>query len=305
MSTLLCSLWPLLLAGLIGWLLSGWLGHALRGRLETAAALAGSKDAHIARLNADLDALRRQPPAERVIEKIVEKPVVRVVEQPVERVVEKVVERPVERVVEKVIERPVDKIVEKIIDNPAHLARIGALESEVAQIDALHSQIDALRSQIDPLRAQIDPLRSQLQAGERELHDWRVRFAQLERTVQDRDRTIVERDAQIQRLTDDPAIDVAAAKAAGFVALKSADDLEIVEGIGPKIAELLRQAGITQFIQLARMPVTQIQMILDRGGAHFKLANPATWPEQADLAAHNRWRALKTLQDALIAGNRK
>lgn len=275
MSTLLCSLWSLLLAGLIGWLLSGWLGRVLSGRLQSAVAMVGTKEAHIARLNADLNALRRQPPAERVVEKIVEKPVVRLVGQPVEKIVE------------KVVERPVDRIVEKVVDNPAHLARIGALESEVALINGLRAQIQAL------------------QASDRELNDWRIRFAQLERTVQDRDRTIAERDAQIQRLIDDPAIDVAAAKEAGFVTLKSADDLEIVEGIGPKIAEVLRQAGVTQFIQVARMSVPQIQAILDRAGVHFKLANPETWPEQADLAAHNRWRALKTLQDALIAGNRK
>ena len=32
------------------------------------------------------------------------------------------------------------------------------------------------------------------------------------------------------------------------------------------------------------------------------MANPGTWPDQAHLAAHNRWTALKALQDVLDGG---
>jgi predicted flap endonuclease-1-like 5' DNA nuclease len=94
---------------------------------------------------------------------------------------------------------------------------------------------------------------------------------------------------------------VAAAKAAGF-ALKGPDDLEIIEGIGPKIAQLLYAEGITTFAALANTAPSDIQPILDKAGPNFQLAKPATWPEQADLAARNRWRALKALQDALRGG---
>ena len=91
---------------------------------------------------------------------------------------------------------------------------------------------------------------------------------------------------------------------AGFN-LKSADDLEIIEGIGPKIAMLLHEAGVKSYKQLSAMSPAQLQPILDRAGANFQMANPATWPEQADLAARNRWLALKALQQALDAGNRR
>ena len=79
----------------------------------------------------------------------------------------------------------------------------------------------------------------------------------------------------------------------------------MLEGIGPKIADLLRAAGVRRFWQLAQMSPAQIQPILDAAGSHYKLAVPDTWPEQASLAANNHWRALKTLQDALSGGVRK
>ena len=96
-------------------------------------------------------------------------------------------------------------------------------------------------------------------------------------------------------------IDVAAARAAGF-AIKGADDLTVVEGIGPKIADLLRARGISTFAQLAAMTPEAIKAILEAAGPNFKLAMPQTWPEQAAMAAQNRWADLKAYQDQLIVG---
>ncbi len=95
--------------------------------------------------------------------------------------------------------------------------------------------------------------------------------------------------------------DLVAAKAAGFD-IKKADDLTVVEGIGPKINELLNNDGIKTFAQLAETPVNTIQAILDKAGPRFALAKPGTWPQQAALAAENRWAELKTLQDSLKGG---
>jgi predicted flap endonuclease-1-like 5' DNA nuclease len=115
---------------------------------------------------------------------------------------------------------------------------------------------------------------------------------------------IVEKVVEKTAEKTDAAIDLAAAKAAGF-SLKNADDLEVIEGIGPKIAELFHKDGIHTFAQLSRTPTSQIQALLDAAGANFRLANPETWPDQADLAARNRWTALKAMQDGLTAGVRK
>jgi hypothetical protein len=82
------------------------------------------------------------------------------------------------------------------------------------------------------------------------------------------------------------------------------DDLEAIEGIGPKIAELMRAAGIGSFTDLAATPMTKLTSILDAGGSRFKLANPSTWAEQAALAAKNDWAGFDKLKKDLVAGVR-
>lgn len=82
------------------------------------------------------------------------------------------------------------------------------------------------------------------------------------------------------------------------------DDLEAIEGIGPKIAELMRAAGITTFSQLASTPMAKLVSILDAGGPRFKLANPSTWGEQAGLASKNDWVGFDKIKKELTAGVR-
>jgi predicted flap endonuclease-1-like 5' DNA nuclease len=78
------------------------------------------------------------------------------------------------------------------------------------------------------------------------------------------------------------------------------DDLVIIEGIGPKIAKLLNQNGVTTFAQLAGTDVAAIEKILRTNGLQF--VKPGSWPEQARLAAAGKMDELKALQDKLVAG---
>jgi predicted flap endonuclease-1-like 5' DNA nuclease len=81
-----------------------------------------------------------------------------------------------------------------------------------------------------------------------------------------------------------------------------ADDLKIVEGVGPKIEELIHAAGIKSWAQLAETTTEKLKSILEAGGDQFKLHDPATWPQQANLAAQGLWKELKELQDKLQGG---
>jgi predicted flap endonuclease-1-like 5' DNA nuclease len=98
-------------------------------------------------------------------------------------------------------------------------------------------------------------------------------------------------------------LDKAAALAAGFT-VRGMDDLQAVQGIDLKMAQMLNTAGVFYFSELARMPLVAIQALWDAAGPHQGLAHPDTWPEQAALAADNRWPELRALQDALNAGKR-
>lgn len=81
-----------------------------------------------------------------------------------------------------------------------------------------------------------------------------------------------------------------------------ADDLQLIEGIGPKLDGVLGAAGITTFAALAATAVSDLQAIVDAAGPRFRLADPASWPEQARLAAAGDWDGLKALQATLTAG---
>jgi large subunit ribosomal protein L27 len=80
------------------------------------------------------------------------------------------------------------------------------------------------------------------------------------------------------------------------------DDLKIVEGIGPKIEELLKNAGVETWVALSEAPVERLKEILDAAGPRYQMHDPGTWPAQAKFAAQGRWEELKEYQDMLTGG---
>ena len=83
---------------------------------------------------------------------------------------------------------------------------------------------------------------------------------------------------------------------------KKADDLTRIEGIGPKAGEALKEGGVATFEQLASSKPEDIKEILTKSGGHFNALDPASWPQQAELAAAGKWDELKELQDKLVGG---
>ena len=83
------------------------------------------------------------------------------------------------------------------------------------------------------------------------------------------------------------------------------DDLEIIEGIGPKIAVVLIENGITTFAKLAEAKPEAVTAMLKTSGGRFSLANPESWAEQAALLRDGRMDEFKTLTDALVGGVKK
>jgi len=81
------------------------------------------------------------------------------------------------------------------------------------------------------------------------------------------------------------------------------EDLTKIEGIGPKISAALGQTGITTYAQLASTDVSKLRQILKEAGLN-RLADPGTWPEQASLAASEKWEELTKLQAELKGGRR-
>ena len=78
------------------------------------------------------------------------------------------------------------------------------------------------------------------------------------------------------------------------------DDLTKIEGIGPKIAEVLAESEIKTFKDLAESDVERIKEILSENS--LSMHNPETWPKQSQLAVEGKWDELDELQKELNGG---
>jgi predicted flap endonuclease-1-like 5' DNA nuclease len=308
---------------------------ALEGKLATMPELELAV-ATIPAMQARIDELLAAPP--RVVEKVVTRTVDRVIEKPVERIVEKVVDRvvekPVERIVEKVVDRvvekPVDRVVEKfidrIVDRPvtdtaAIAERDAALRVQrqrVEHLDALAAVLAdrlAAAAETPPPSAPIEPAVIGIAAfspaagAATSPVPARVATARADTSAADVVRPLRARIEHLEALAAVQADQLAATRRSaqagitGF-AVTGDTDIEIVEGIGPRIAELLRARGLGSFGALAQASPGSLREILDSNGPAYRIADPSTWPEQARLAADGRWDDLKSLQDTLNAGRR-
>ena len=81
-----------------------------------------------------------------------------------------------------------------------------------------------------------------------------------------------------------------------------ADDLTKIEGIGPKGAEALVNAGLNTFEKLAGSKPDAIKEILTEASSRMAHLDPTSWPKQAKMAADGDWDKLKDWQDKAKAG---
>jgi predicted flap endonuclease-1-like 5' DNA nuclease len=303
-------LWWIVLGALLGWVGAWWLGRSTQRLLTEPVIriverridnpqhiariaalegeLAGLRDeaAAIPGLRARLVDLESAPP--KVVEKVVTRTLDRVIEKPVERIVEKIVERPVERVVEKLVERTVPDVA-AIAERDAALR---AQRQRLEHLDALSAVLAGRLADVRSPDGQRPPAGAPRTADAADtLRPLRARIEHLEALAA----------VQAQRLAE--TREAAHAGVHGF-AVASDADIEIVEGIGPKIAELLRARGLGSFGALAQASPGTLREILDDHGPAYRVADPSTWPEQARLAADGRWDELRSLQDSLNAGRR-
>jgi len=62
---------------------------------------------------------------------------------------------------------------------------------------------------------------------------------------------------------------------------KTADDLKKITGIGPKISEILSEAGIVTYKDLAGMSTDKLKEILAEAGSRYASKDPVPWVEEA------------------------
>lgn len=75
----------------------------------------------------------------------------------------------------------------------------------------------------------------------------------------------------------------------------TANDLKMVEGIGPKIESLLNDNGVNTWAELSSTSREKLRNLVDDNG--YAYMAPESWPKQAAMLAAGKWAQLKKWQD--------
>ena len=101
-------------------------------------------------------------------------------------------------------------------------------------------------------------------------------------------------DASSSDSTDTSASGAAFAAAGAksiYSGIKS-DNLQIIEGIGPKMEGILKENGVNSHSDLGNKTESEIRAILDKYGDRYKIIDPKMWATQAALAGAGKFDEL-------------
>ncbi|MCO4818443.1 MAG: hypothetical protein KC517_02380 [Bacteroidetes bacterium] len=82
------------------------------------------------------------------------------------------------------------------------------------------------------------------------------------------------------------------------------DDLKKIEGVGPKIEQLLNADGVNTYKDVIGSGAEKIKEILMKAGPQYKVHDPSTWGEQSKLAMEEKWDQLHEMQAQLKGGKK-
>ena len=168
------------------------------------------------------------------------------------------------------------------------------LEHELSVANQKHAALTAEKVQIDTTLADMNA------AFQSKSNNWELRYNELEA----RHSSLTRRFQDLNAANDTLENTILGLNTEILAHHRRAnpDDLKIIEGVGPKIEELLNAACIYTYVQLATTEVAALRTILDNAGARFRLHDPQTWPIQADIADKGDWVKLKEYQEYLMGG---
>ncbi len=83
---------------------------------------------------------------------------------------------------------------------------------------------------------------------------------------------------------------------------ESEEDLKVIEGIGPKVENILKANHIYSYVDLATTPVSALLSLLEENPEIGQFHEPQSWPQQSLLAAQGRWVDLEALKADLHGG---
>jgi predicted flap endonuclease-1-like 5' DNA nuclease len=176
------------------------------------------------------------------------------------------------------------------------------------QLAKSESEVRSLTSQLEGASVPKEDTsgnQADLQAKTRELQQVAAQLSASEAQVTALRAQLAEAEAAAQQAVEEPAVPEPAVPESAEEppsAPTQPEKLSKIEGIGPKVMQVLHDSGILTFAQLAQTDVDRLREILQEAGPRYKMMDPESWPEQAGLAANGNWDALQKLQDELDGG---
>lgn len=172
------------------------------------------------------------------------------------------------------------------------IGRMAWNQKEGTEAAALKAELDACRSNSKSWHDKMDALQAELSAAKSKV------------TTNESTQKVAAAPAKVKKPVAKASDNSFDAKAVFTIIGKKIkhNDLKAIEGIGPKIAELLDAAGIKTWKDLSETSVDQAKEILKAAGDRYAIHNPGTWPRQAKMMQEGKWAELKAWQDTLDGG---
>ena len=185
-------------------------------------------------------------------------------------------------------------------------ARITELEDSIAHLELTLADAEQRRDQpatvapdqpLPPPSAEVIELTRRLAEQQHWVSELRVRLWNSE--AKNRDLQAVVDSHVVAAAPPEP--DLAAAAHVLGVPVRM-NDFTVIEGIGPAIAHLCVNRGITTWWSMANADLSVLRSMLAEAGPKFQVHDPTSWPQQARLLANGEWEKFRRLVDALRSG---
>lgn len=168
---------------------------------------------------------------------------------------------------------------------------VQARDSALEELRESAASLERRRGEADEVRAQLTAELDQARAENDEL---RARIAELQAEAAGSGDGDTADTGASQRPNGTPDVEAAREVLGTKV---TANDLTVVEGVGPKIAGLLTDAGIDTWRALGDVDVERLRLVLAEAGPRYRMHDPSSWPTQGRLLADGRWQDFRDLMN--------
>ena len=174
-----------------------------------------------------------------------------------------------------------DLLLDQQRDDAEHLtALVEERDREIERLRGVVANLERARDEAEQARSRLATDAEQARADAEQAR------ADAEQARADAERAAAETDAAATSATPDVA--TGSEVLGRRLAL---DDLTVIDGVGPKIAGVLADAGFDTWRALAAAEVERLRDVLVEANPRYRMHDPSDWPAQAALLADGRWEA--------------